>query len=207
MAKRDKKLKPLAERFRGFKPPKLLSPFEALINAFACQQLTLTVGIRLLNGLAGVYGQALETEAGTFRAFPRPEDLAGADHNKLRELKFSYQKARYMTGLSHLLINKAFDLDGLGSLDDRAALERLCDLKGVGRWTSEYCLLRGFGRTHIFPADDVGARNNLERWLELPGKLNYETVHQRLGLWDRFGGLIYFHLLLNSLVEKSAFVP
>jgi DNA-3-methyladenine glycosylase II len=46
---------------------------------------------------------------------------------------------------------------------------RLRALRGAGRWTAEYVLLRGFGRLHAFPGDDVGARNNLQRWLGLPG--------------------------------------
>ena len=44
-ARSDKWLKPLAERFCGFKPPRFLSPFEALVNGITCQQLSLTVGI------------------------------------------------------------------------------------------------------------------------------------------------------------------
>ena len=38
-------------------------------------------------------------------------------------------------------------------------------LRGVGRWTAEYTLLRGMGRIELFPGDDIGARNNLERWM------------------------------------------
>jgi DNA-3-methyladenine glycosylase II len=37
----------------------------------------------------------------------------------------------------------------------------------VGCLLAEYVLLRGLGRTHIFPGDDLGARNNLERLLGL----------------------------------------
>lgn len=57
-----------------------------------------------------------------------------------------------------------------------------------------------FGR---FPADDVGARNNLQRWLNLPEKLNYETTRQAIHAWEEYGGLVYFHLLLKSLSEKE----
>ncbi len=42
----------LARQFRGMKPPRFTSAFEGIINAIACQQLTLTVGIRLLNQIA-----------------------------------------------------------------------------------------------------------------------------------------------------------
>jgi len=79
----------------------------------------------------------------------------------------------------------------------------LLQLRGVGRWTAEYVLLRGLGRWHIFPGDDVGARNNLTRWLGLSEDLNYEGVRRVLFRWRKFGGLIYFHLLLNQLAEKG----
>ena len=74
---------------------------------------------------------------------------------------------------------------------------------GVGRWTAEYVLLRGLGRTNIFPGDDVGARNNLERWLRLRRKLDYERVQQVLKKWKGYGGLIFLHLLLKSLDESG----
>ena len=41
------------------KPPRFATVFEGVINAIACQQVTLTLGIRLLNRLAAAYGLAL----------------------------------------------------------------------------------------------------------------------------------------------------
>ena len=51
-AEDDPRLGDLALRFRGMKPPRFPTLFEALINAIACQQVTLTLGIQLLNRLA-----------------------------------------------------------------------------------------------------------------------------------------------------------
>ena len=206
MAEKDEKLKPLANQFRGFKPPRFQSYFETLVNAISCQQLTLTVGIRLLNSLVESYGLAIKTDDGVFHAFPRPQDLANADIEDLRKMSFSYQKARYITGLAQSVVQGQLDLNEIESLDDQKAIDRLCDLKGVGRWTAEYFLLRGLGRTHIFPADDVGARNHLERWLGFSEKLNYDEVHKALKYWDGYGGLVYFHLLLKSLSEKAVII-
>ncbi len=206
MAERDGQLQPLARQFRGFKPPRFQTYFETLVNAMACQQLTLTVGIRLLNRLAESYGPLLRSEAGGFHAFPRPQDLANVDIEELRAMSFSYQKARYITGLARLIIEKQLDLHALETWEDQNVIDRLRELKGVGRWTAEYFLLRGLGRTHIFPADDVGARKNLELWLGLTEKLKYDEVHQALTPWKGYGGLIYFHLLLKSLSEKAVLV-
>ena len=203
LSKQDAWLKPLADQFQGMKPPRLLTPFEALVNAIACQQLTLTMGIRLLNRLTEAYGVALETEAGIVHAFPRPQDLVHAELEALRQMSFSYQKARYLTNISRLIVCGDLDLDAIAKLDDDESVARLCELKGVGRWTAEYVLLRGLGRTHIFPADDVGARNNLQKWLGLSGKMTYANTREALSRWNGFGGLIYFHMLLKSLTEKG----
>lgn len=199
----DLLLEPLASQFRGLKPPRFPTLFETLVNAISCQQLTLTMGIRLLNRLTEAYGPALETEAGTVHAFPRPQDLADADIEQLRRMSFSYAKARYLTTLARAILDGQIDLEKLAALDDREAVARLCQLKGVGRWTAEYVLLRGLGRTHIFPADDVGARNHLQRWLELPGAMSYDRTRAALQRWDGYGGLVYFHMLLKSLTEKG----
>ncbi len=203
MAEGDELLHPLADRFCGFKPPRFLTPFEALVNAMACQQLTLTVGIQLLNRLADAYGPTLTTDEGAAHAFPRPQDLAEAEIEDLRKMGFSYQKARYITGLAQAVHQGEFDLQELNALDDEEALQRLLALRGVGRWTAEYCLLRGLGRTHIFPGDDVGARNHLQRWLGRRTTMTYAEVHKALERWQGYAGLVYFHLLLKSLVEKG----
>ena len=50
----DARLRPLADTFRGMKPPRFPTMFEALVNAFACQQLSLEVGLELLNRLATI---------------------------------------------------------------------------------------------------------------------------------------------------------
>lgn len=196
-------LKNLACQFRGSKPPRFSTHFETLVNAIACQQISLTVGIRLLNRLTQAYGPAVQTQKGSFHTFPRPEDLVDVDVEELRSIGFSYQKGNYLLSLARGITDLQLNLDEIEILDDSAAIEQLCRLKGVGRWTAEYFLLRGLGRTHIFPGDDIGARNNLQRWLDLPGQLDYLRVRQALTGYERYGGLIYFHLLLKSLVEKG----
>ena len=206
LAHADGNLKPLAAQFRGFKPPRFATYFEALVNGISCQQLSLTVGIRLLRNLTECFGVELGTEEGAFHAFPRPQDLVDVDIERLRKMGFSYGKAGYITELAQSITKGQLILRELEALNDREAVDRLRGLKGVGRWTAEYFLLRGLGRTHIFPADDVGARNNLQHWLGLPATVTYEQVHEALQPWEGFGGLIYFHLLLKSLNEKGALV-
>ena len=79
-------------------------------------------------------------------------------------------------------------------------------LKGIGRGTAEYVLLRGLGRLDVFPGDDVGARGNLARWLETEGIMDYLKVEGPLKQWAPDKGLIYFHLLLDGLERTGQIV-
>jgi len=203
LASRDTELGPLAERFRGMKPPRFAAVFEGVVNSIACQQVTLTLGIRLLNRLAENYGPIVAGGEGPVRAFPRPEDLARLEPEAFRELGFSRQKGRAVIELARTSAEGLAELEGLADVPDEEAVARLCLLRGVGRWSAEYVLLRSLGRTNVFPGDDVGARKNLQRWLHLADPLDYAAVGRTLARWHPYGGLIYFHLLLDRLAEAG----
>jgi DNA-3-methyladenine glycosylase II len=96
-----------------------------------------------------------------------------------------------------------FEPDAIESLDDDDAVAALRRLRGVGRWSAEYALLRGLGRLNVFPGDDVGARKDLARWLDRRGPLDYDGVRASVRHWQPFAGLVYFHLLLANLVEHG----
>ena len=197
---RHARLNQLAMRFRGLKPPRFATVFEGLVNGITCQQLSLTVGIIFLNRIAERCGLAFGL--GMY-AFPLPEDLAHLDSKDLRPLGYSGSKARAIIEVARAIVEGRLDLEGLVQLDNRQCVERLVAIRGVGRWTAEYVLLRGLGRTTVFPGDDVGARNNLERWLRLRNRLDYERVQKVLHKWKGYGGLIFLHLLLKNLDEAG----
>jgi DNA-3-methyladenine glycosylase II len=203
LASRDAALGPLAWRFRGMKPPRFATVFESVITAMASQQVTKALSVLLLNRLAVHYGQTVHEGDVTAYAFPRAEDLATVSPTDLRQLGFSLQKGRAMIELARAIALKGLDLEELAELPDEKAIECLCGLRGVGRWSAEYVLLRGLGRTHVFPGDDVGARKSLQRWLNLVKPLDYAGVHRTVERWYPYGGLVYFHLLLDRLEEAG----
>jgi endonuclease III len=94
--------------------------------------------------------------------------------------------------------------EALSNNTDVDACECLLELRGVGRWTAEYVLLRGLGRLHVFPGDDVGAQKRLARWLGRPNALDYDAVRRAVTKWQPYAGLVYFHLLLDGLMQTGA---
>lgn len=200
-AEGEHQLKQLSRRFRGVKPPRFPTVFEALLNGISCQQLTITVGITLLNRLTLRYGIPLGDE---HRLFPRPEDLAGARPEDLRSLGYSSAKAASILGSARAVIEGRLDLEALHRKDDQAAMENLLDIPGVGPWTAGYVLLRGLGRLNVFPGGDVGAINNVVRLLKLKKSPDDAQFTRILDRWKPHAGLIYFHLLLERLSASGA---
>jgi DNA-3-methyladenine glycosylase II len=121
------------------------------------------------------------------------------DPADIKRLGFSLAKARTIVTSARKIVDGDLDLEALEGAEDAEVLERLTSLRGVGRWTAQYVMLRGLGRLHVFPGDDVGARNKLKAFLGLDGPLDYERVERVVSRWAPYGGLVYFHLLLDSL--------
>jgi DNA-3-methyladenine glycosylase II len=119
MARDDPKIGALVRRFNGFRPPRFPTVFEALVNAIACQQLTVLVGVMLLNRLARTSGMAFGPSYAAAFAFPTPEELGSARPETLGALGFSRQKAGALIRLGRECAGDAGHLEALEKLDDR----------------------------------------------------------------------------------------
>lgn len=203
LAQQSPELDRLAKRFIGVRPPRFPSVFEALVNAIACQQLSLDVGILLLNRLSETFGAAYPDDGGIVHAFPEPEDLADIPEERFRQLGFSYQKARSIKDLACRMLHEELHLEQLELASNEQALIWLRSIRGVGRWSAEYVLLRGLGRLDMFPGDDIGGQNNIQKLLRLPDRPDYGQLKKLTGIWQPYSGFVYLHLLLGGLYEKQ----
>jgi len=200
LAREEAHLRELAERLRGMKPVRYATVFEAFANAVACQLVSLSAGMHVLNRLAEAFGMSAEVDG--MRSFPLAPAIARSNPEALRALGLSRQKGEYLIGLAQLAgAPRDRDFASIGQLSDEDAIARLSRIRGVGRWTAEYVMLRGFGRINIFPGDDVGARNRLFEWLGVTEAPTYDGVGRMLKRWHPYGGLIYLHLIVNSVVD------
>lgn len=202
LAAADPMLAPLVARFRGLRPPRFASVFECLVNAVAMQQLSLEAGLTLLNRLSRTYG-AGATAVENHHGFPEPAELAPVQPDAIRALGFSLRKATTIVAIADAAVEGRLDLESLATREDGQVVETLTHIPGIGRWSAEYTLLRGLGRLHVFPGDDVGARKNLARWLGLAEPLDYAAVQRAVAGWRPYAGLIYFHLLLDRLAARG----
>lgn len=203
LAKHDPHLSHLVIQFKGLKPPRFPSIFEALVNAISCQQLSLDAGLQIQNRFAQYVGKKMSDRDGTFYAFPIPEDVAKCSVAELKKLGFSTNKCKTLIDLSSQIIADETMFDNLENKTNDEIVKFLCQFKGIGRWSAEYVLLRGLGKIEMFPGDDVGASKNLQLLLHLKTKLDYQQISKITKKWYPYAGFIYFHLLLQKLNKKG----
>jgi DNA-3-methyladenine glycosylase II len=193
----DRTLRELVEPYRGLKPPRFPTLFECLLNAVACQQLSLAAGLTLLSRLAASAGRA----AGGLHAFPAPEDVLRLPRSELRRLGFSGRKVETLVALSHAAVAGELTLVALEQLEDAEVIATLTQHRGIGPWSADYALLRGLGRLHVFPRHDVGALNGLCRLLADAGI--DDDPGSVLTRWAPDAGIVYFHLLIHGLEQQG----
>jgi 3-methyladenine DNA glycosylase/8-oxoguanine DNA glycosylase len=80
-----------------------------------------------------------------------------------------------------------------------------CAAWGAGPLNTPYS--EEWAGSTLFPGDDIGARNNLEKWMRLRKPLDYDSVAHVLRKWKPYGGLVYFHLLLDRLAKVGYLQP
>jgi 3-methyladenine DNA glycosylase/8-oxoguanine DNA glycosylase len=141
-------------RAPGFRPPLSADPFESLVIAVTAQQISLRAACAIRNRFVQRFGRRHELGGVEVWAFPRQEDVAGAD---LEGVGLSRAKIRSIAALAEADI----DLSGLTDLELRA---RLTELPGIGGWTVDWFLARTLGRPDAFAAGDLGVRKAIARW-------------------------------------------
>lgn len=161
IAARDPVLGALAGRFPGLRPVLVPDPFEALLFAIIGQQINVRFARTLKQRLVELANQRLVIDGASYPLFPTPAWLAALEPEELAAHQFSRQKASYLVGLSRAVQEGALDLEAIGRLPQEEAIAALTAHKGIGRWTAEYLLMRGYGAPDSIPAADLGLRDSI----------------------------------------------
>ena len=151
--------------FRGLRAAGVPSLWEALVTAVLAQQVNLKFAYDIRRELCLTYGRRARFFGETFVAFPAPGPFAEESLRRLRRFRLSRAKAVAIREIARAFESGAVSEEALSTLPDEEAIERLVALRGVGRWTAEIGLLRGLGRTDIFPAGDLGVVKYLAQGL------------------------------------------
>jgi DNA-3-methyladenine glycosylase II len=193
-ARRDPVLSRALPLLRGLRVACYASLFEALAIAILSQQITIRFANVLKGRLVQAYGAPVPAWGETLWAFPRPQDLAGAKVADLRGMQLSTRKAEYVVGLARTFADGTWSEAALDALGDDAFVARVASLRGLGRWSAEWALVRGLGRADLLPADDVGVQRAISEAYFRGRKVTPATVGRFGRRWRPYRSLAISYL-------------
>jgi DNA-3-methyladenine glycosylase II len=193
----DPVLRHLIVHFRGMRIPQAPGVFEILISAIIEQQVNLSFAHQVKKALIETYGRSMEFEGRRYNAFPEPAALAITTPRELRRIQVSGPKARYIIGISRLVLDGALDLEGLREIEPVRAYEKLVEQKGVGPWTAYYVGLRALGHLDCLPAADVGLQKVIRYFYGLRKQVSPERVEKLGRSWLGWRSYATFYLWLT----------
>ncbi len=125
------------------------STFAALLRAISGQQLS-------VKAAATIHGRLLDLFAARR---PTPSALLEFSDEALRGVGLSRNKVAAVQDLAAKYIDGTVPaLNEFGEMDDEEIVQRLIQVRGIGRWTAEMLLIFQLGRPDILPVDDLGVQ-------------------------------------------------
>lgn len=162
LAAADPLLAPLVRVNPGLRIVQSASPFEALTWAIIGQQINLSFAIALRRTFIL---QAGRRHGSGLWCYPEARDVARLSVEDLTSRKFSRAKADTVLRLARLVDEGGLSLELPPSGDVAAMSQALLAVKGIGPWTVNYALLRGYGYADCSLHGDVAIRAALQKLL------------------------------------------
>ncbi|WP_208279159.1 DNA-3-methyladenine glycosylase family protein [Massilia oculi] len=194
----DPVLGPILARQPGLRIVQSATVFEALTWAIIGQQINLTFAIALRRTLIKLAGRP---HSSGLWCYPEAPDVARLALEDLTSRKFSGAKAETVLRVARMAVDGSLALDR--SRDAAEVSQELLAIKGIGPWTVNYVLLRGYGYTDCSLEGDVAVRTALHN---LTGSAQRPTLAEAQRLLARYAPhrTMAAAYLWASLAEKAA---
>ena len=127
------------------------SIFVALAESIVYQQLNGRAAATIFARVRALFPRAHEG--------PTAEQILRASDEKLRGAGLSRSKLLSLRDLARKTVDGRIPaLTEIQRMEDEAIIERLTEVRGIGRWTVEMLLMFRLGRPDVLPVDDYGVR-------------------------------------------------
>ncbi len=141
--------------------------FEALMEAIIYQQLAGKAAKAILEKVKSKFhvpGPDKVTRHGKGLPFPTPQQVVDAPEELLRSGGLSRNKMLAVKDLAAKVLDGTVpDMATLRTMPEEEIIERLTQVRGIGRWTVEMLLIFDIGRLDVWPVDDYGVRQGFTR--------------------------------------------
>jgi DNA-3-methyladenine glycosylase II len=174
------------------------SPFYSLARAIAHQQLNGTAAESIFGRFVGLYPEAL-LEAQLVLETP---------DEKLRSVGLSYAKIASIKDLATKTLEGIVPPhEILHTLADDEIVERITQVRGIGRWTVEMMLMSRLGRPDVLPVDDFGVRNGFRLAYGLRGMPTTRALAEFGARWAPYRSVAAWYLWRAVDLHRAGKLP
>lgn len=160
----------------GLRVPISASPYEGLTWAIIAQQVSLSAAASMRRKF--ILQANLPHSSGLY-CYPSPAHVASMSPASFREAGLSQSKAATLVSVSEQVASGRLPLDEW--LDQQASYEEisgaLSRIKGIGPWTTNYTLLRGYGWLDGSLHGDVAVRRAIRKLMAVTELSEKEAEH------------------------------
>lgn len=162
---KDKYIGPLIKKYGPckIKPSDKKDYFLDLVDTIASQQLSYKAALTIFNRIK-------EKASGKIT----PDSILKLKDQEIRDCGMSWAKVSYVKDLAQRVKTNILKVDKFDKLSDEEVTKELIAVKGIGPWSAEMVLMFTLGRPDIFPVDDLGIRNGLNKLLK--NELTYREM-------------------------------
>lgn len=177
----------------GLRVPVSPTPFEALTWAIVGQQISVAAAVSIRRKL--ILAAGIRHSSGLL-CYPGAAEIVRLDESALRGAGFSVAKAATILTLSRMVAADALPLDRWvqGRTPVEVMRKQLEQVRGIGPWTVNYTLLRGFGYLDGSLHGDVAVRRGLQILLGAPSSISEKDAQRWLSQFSPWRALVGAHL-------------
>jgi 3-methyladenine DNA glycosylase/8-oxoguanine DNA glycosylase len=168
------------------RPRRTQSLFAAVARAIVYQQLSGSAAATILGRVQALYAP---------KRFPTPRDILATPPERLRAAGLSTAKTAALRDLAERSLDGTVPtMRRVRLMDDEEVIERLVQVRGVGRWTAEMLLMFRLGRGDVLPVSDLGIRKGFALTFgnrRLPAAI---TIERRAERWRPYRSVACWYL-------------
>ena len=184
LRKRDRRLGRVIDAVGPYRLRRTPNRFEALAASIISQQISIRAAAAIHDKL---------------RSRLRPKRLTATEVQRmsvdeLRQAGLSRSKAAFLHGPAEAVVSGRLRLASVHRYDDQAVIDRLTEIRGIGRWTAEMFLIFCLGRLDVLPVDDFGLRLAIQYCDNLPELPSQAAVRQRGAVWQPYRTVATWYL-------------
>ena len=163
--------------------------FDGLCWAIIGQQVNVKFAGALRREILNLAGEKI----GDMRTHPTPEKVVDLGAARLAKLRYSRAKAEYLVGAAKEVAEGRLNIEGLPGTSAIAAEKKLMSIRGIGKWTARYTMLRG-GFADAAPAGDSALATVLQRVHKLEERPDADRVETLMQEFAPHRSLATMHL-------------